>query len=598
MKSLKVQKFKSLSLAALLIASATFAACSSSDDNIIEEQPVNPTAPKTYTMTIQATKGDAAATRGLSLDGNTLNVHWNEGEKVVVMQDDDELGTLTATPDPVDPTKATLRGDLDDLDLKKDIEFHLHSASYDYSRQSGVLLSKDGENSIEENFDYASCTVEAESGKIKTRVVKNPDGDEDDEYYLITIEGGITLESQQAIVKFTLVDKADKSLINAIRLEVDDHYKIIFVEPASPTNALYVAVNSNGAELDYHLKAVTAKGDVYTYDRSEVTFLCGKYYEVKVQMTKQQPTTIDLSKLSNPYIAVNGDVLTGTLPEDVNVKISITDGATVTLQEVTIEGWDHERYDWAGLTCEGDATIVLKDVNSVRGFYFFQPGISVPVGKTLTIRGDGTLNVQSNNSLRPYENVYGPGIGGCIGCDCGNIRIESGTVNAIGHKSSPGIGSSKEHICGNITITGGTVTATGGDYAAGIGAGDEFSARCGNITITGGTVTAKGGQGAAGIGCGVNSHCGNITISNSASVTATKGYASPYSVGFGYNNVNGTPTCGTITIGDTKYYDGTTKTWTSEELENALKAETFTYPEPKELSTPNDYEGEGNPFSF
>ena len=568
-------------LAIQLMVGVAFAACSSSDDSIIE-QPVNPTEPKTYTMIVQATKGDAAATRGLSLNGNTLNVKWNEGEKVVVMQDDDELGTLTATPDPNDPTKATLTGELDELDPKEDIEFHLHSASCDYSRQSGVLLSKDGENSIEENFDYALCTVEAESDKIKTSVVKDPDGDEQyDEYYLVTIEGGITLESQQAIVKFTLVDKADATTpMNVTRLEVYDGYYNIFVEPVSPTNALYVAVNSGGVESDYHLKAVTATGDVYTYDRSDVTFLCGKYYEVKVQMTKQQPATIDLSKLSKPYIAVNGDVLTGKLPEDVNVKISITDGATVTLQDVTIEGWDHEKYDWAGLTCEGDATIVLKNVNSVRGFYFIQPGISVPVGKTLTICGDGTLNVQSNNSLHPYEDVYGPGIGGRINNDCGNIRIESGTVNAIGHKRSPGIGSSKEDICGNITITGGTVTATGGDYAAGIGAGEGFSARCGNITITGGTVTATGGQEAAGIGCGLNSHCGNITISNSASVTATKGGRAPYSVGIGYNDVVGKPTCGTITIGDTKYYDGTTKTWTSEELENALKAATFTYPAP------------------
>ena len=577
-----MERLKHFSLGALLMAGVAFTACSSSDDEILNDQPANPTEPKTYTMTIQATKGDNAATRGLSLDGKTLSVKWNEGEKVVVMQDDDELGTLTATPDPNDPTKATLTGELDELDPEEDIEFHLHSASCDYSRQSGVLLSKDGENSIEENFDYALCTVEAESDKIKTSVVKDPDGDEQyDEYYLVTIEGGITLESQQAIVKFTLVDKADATTpMNVTRLEVYDGYYNIFVEPVSPTNALYVAVNSDGAELDYHLKAVTAKGDVYTYDRSDVTFLCGKYYEVKVQMTKQQPATIDLSKLTDAYIAVNGDVLTGTLSEDVNVKISITDGATVTLQKVTIEGWDYEKYDWAGLTCEGDATIVLKNVNSVRGFYFIQPGISVPVGKTLTIRGDGTLNVQSNNSLHPYEDVYGPGIGGRINNDCGNIRIESGTVNAIGHKRSPGIGSSKEDICGDITITGGTVTATGGDYAAGIGAGEGFSARCGNITITGGTVTATGGQEAAGIGCGLNSHCGNITISNSASVTATKGGRAPYSVGIGYNDVVGKPTCGTITIGDTKYYDGTTKTWTSEELENALKAATFTYPAP------------------
>ena len=572
-------------LTALLMASAMFTACSS-DDDIVNDQPVNPTAPKTYTMTVQATKGDAAATRGLSLDGKTLNVKWNEGEKVVVMQDDDELGTLTATPDPDDPKKATLRGDLDKLDLEKDIKFHLHSASCDYSLQSGVLLSKDGKNSIEENFDYALCTVKAGSNKIKTRVVEDPDGEKEyDKYYLVTIEGGITLESQQAIVKFTLVDKADATTpMNVTRLEVDDHYYTIFVEPVSPTNALYVAVNSDGVELDYHLKAVTATGDVYTYDRSDVTFLCGKYYEVKVQMTKQQPATIDLSKLSKPYIAVNGDVLTGTLPEDVNVKISITDGATVTLRNVTIEGYDDESYDWAGLTCEGDATIVIEGTNSIQGFYYRYPGISVPIGKTLTIRGSGSLEAKSNQGI--YINTdkqgnqttslidSGSGIGGSINEDCGNIVIESGTITATGSYRSAGIGSSEEQSCGTITITGGIVTATGGESAAGIGS--AYTSNCGNITITGGTVTATGGKHAAAIGSGVDSFCSDITIGGSAYVTATKGEGSPYCIGLGINGTVGEKTSGTITIGGTVYYDGTT--WGSTDLENALKAETFTWP--------------------
>ena len=588
MENIKILKLKNVSLAALLIASATLAACSSSDDNIIEEQPVNPTAPKTYTMIVQATKGDDAATRGLSLDGNTLNVKWNEGEKVVVMQDDKELGTLTATPYPDNPKKATLRGDLDKLDLGKDIKFHLHSTSRDYSRQSGVLLSKDGKNSIEENFDYALCTVEAGSDKIKTSVVEDPDGEKEyDKYYLVTIEGGITLESQQAIVKFTLVDKADGTTpINVTRLEVDDYHEIISVEPVLPTNALYVAVNSDGVELDYHLKAVTATGDVYTYDRSKVTFLCGKYYEVKVQMTKQQPATIDLSKLSEPYIAVNGDVLTGTLPEDVNVKISITDGATVTLRNVTIEGYDDKSYDWAGLTCEGDATINIEGTNSIQGFYYKYPGISVPIGKTLTIRGSGSLEAKSNQGIHIDTDKQGhqttslidsgSGIGGSINEDCGNIVIESGTITATGSYRSAGIGSSEEQSCGTITITGGIVTATGGESAAGIGS--AYTSNCGNITITGGTVTATGGRRAAAIGSGEDSFCSDITIGGSAYVTATKGEESPNCIGLGRNGTVGEKTSGTITIGGTKYYDGTTNTWTSEELENALKAETFTWP--------------------
>ena len=68
-------------LAALLIASATFVACSSDDNSIIEnQQPVNPTGK--YTMTINASKGGDATTRALSLDGKTLNA----------MDDDEVLG--------------------------------------------------------------------------------------------------------------------------------------------------------------------------------------------------------------------------------------------------------------------------------------------------------------------------------------------------------------------------------------------------------------------------------------------------------------------------------------------------------------------------
>ena len=57
-----MERLKHFSLGALMIVSAALTACTS-EDNIVNDQPVNPTAPKTYTMTIQATKGGAAATR-------------------------------------------------------------------------------------------------------------------------------------------------------------------------------------------------------------------------------------------------------------------------------------------------------------------------------------------------------------------------------------------------------------------------------------------------------------------------------------------------------------------------------------------------------
>jgi hypothetical protein len=68
------------------------------------------------------------------------------------------------------------------------------------------------------------------------------------------------------------------------------------------------------------------------------------------------------------------------------------------------------------------------------------------------------------------------------------------------------------------------------------------------------------------------------SVGNNFTLTATKGANAVYSIGMGLVVEKDPNTCGTITIGDTQYYDGTTKTWTSEELENALKAETFTWP--------------------
>ena len=75
-------------LAALLIASVTFAACSSDDniidDNIIDEQPASQ---QVYTLSVSATKGgDEVLTRALSLDGDgkTLNATWAQNEEVTV----------------------------------------------------------------------------------------------------------------------------------------------------------------------------------------------------------------------------------------------------------------------------------------------------------------------------------------------------------------------------------------------------------------------------------------------------------------------------------------------------------------------------------
>ena len=210
--------------------------------------------------------------------------------------------------------------------------------------------------------------------------------------------------------------------------------------------------------------------------------------------------TVDLASLSADYEARDGDMLTGIM--NGNYKITIADGATVTLKNAVVYGIDDRNCKWAGITLLGDATLVLEASNIVRGFDGGFPGILVPQGKTLTLSGDGKLDVSSNG--------YAPGIGGDED-NGGNIVIQGGTIRATGGEGAAAIGSIRFRSCGDITISGGTVTAIGGDEGAGIGSGLEGS--CGNITISGGTVIAESVESAAGIGCGHLATCGNISIS-------------------------------------------------------------------------------------
>ena len=339
-----------------------------------------------------------------------------------------------------------------------------------------------------------------------------------------------------------------------------------------------------------------------------------------------------LDWLTEDYTATDGKILTGTLAGDYKINVN-ADGATVTLKDATITGTNHEAYSWAGITCENNTTLVIEGANSVTGFYENYPGIFIASGKTLTIEGNGSLDVSSNGGA----NGWGAGIGSNDVADCGNIVINSGTISATGGIWMAGIGCGYAQNCGYITINGGTVTATGGPGAAGIGLGYTITdITCGDISITGGIVNATGGLGAAGIGSGFvvnNNHnqCGDISItggqvtatggdggdsaydilkkdswvdmpyyggagigtgstvisdaagysdcgtinigSGVTSVTATKGGGThPATNSIGKNHSSGSGTCGTITIGGTEYPSGATP--------NQSDGLTFVYPAP------------------
>ena len=486
-------------------------ACSS-DDSIGEVQ--QPQGVKTYTMTVEATKGDEATTRALSIDGTgALNATWAAGETVAVygvtgegmteMESSDPVATLTAQGN---GATTTLTGTFDvGYTPTVNAKLRLKFCSPTYTGQEGTLAY------IGANCDYATADVTitgVDGGNVTTTAA--------------------SFANQQAIVKFSLKNKATDAAVAAKWMTVkyaSSTYDVTLDDPASD---IFVAIPQNSNKA-VKLTAFTTDGKVYTYEKTGVTFTKGKYYAITVKMDYNS-NAYALPALTADFEAQDGYVLTGTLGG--NYKITIADGATVTLRDATVPGRvaNDLPTPWAGITCLGDATIILEGENYARGYNDDYPGIQAgPTGKTLTIRGSGSLTATTGL----YESPSNPGF------------IQG---------ASAGIGGGFTMHVGNICIEGGTITASGNEGGAGIGCGQTIhgTASSGDITITGGNVTATGGIKAAGIGSGWNysgtNTCGNITITSPAKVKATAGTDCPHSIGAGENG-----TCGTITIGGTNY---------------------------------------------
>ena len=370
----------------------------------------------------------------------------------------------------------------------------------------------------------------------------------------------VTLENQLAILAITLKNEAGTSDITSgtTKLTVSDGTNTYTVSRSAAAGPIYVAIRPT-TSANISIEAINGSQG-YCKTLTTKTYEASNGYPVSWRMT---PATL-LSTITSNYTAQDGERLYGKLGS--NVKISIADGATVTLKDVTINGVNSGSYEWAGITCAGDATITLEGTNTVKGFDWRYPGIYVPEGKTLIINGTGSLNASNNGrstgigggfymhcgnivinggNITATGGSYNAGIGGGEGDSgdvirCGNITINGGTVTATGGDDAAGIGCGYYGASGTINITSGTVTATGGDDAAGIGSADGGS--CGAITISGGTFAATGTGDGAGIGSGRDGNCGTIDIT-SGTVTATKGSSWAQSIGAGWNG-----SCGAVNI--------------------------------------------------
>ena len=175
-------------------------------------------------------------------------------------------------------------------------------------------------------------------------------------------------------------------------------------------------------------------------------------------------------------------------------KIVIAEGVKA---ELTISGLSIDVTAGNAIDLENGASLdlTLEGENTLKAGYG-KAGIHVPKGTTLTIDGNGSLDVEGGRGQYDDGNpVGGAGIGADAGPDdagegvidegLGVITINSGTITAKATRDgSAGIGAggwSGDTENSSITIKGGRVTASAA-------AGDEGGINAATITISGGFV--------------------------------------------------------------------------------------------------------------
>lgn len=514
---MKIFRFFSIAVLSLTIASC------SNNDNILETGSLAEAGKMPFTATIAPPASNATTrtvfTEEEKEDGSYINVAWKVGDKIALIHGGrkDVVSVSSIAEDGSATISGTVNEGQDDDDVMvvypEDVIDLDEQGSQSFGTFWAKLFAQDG------TLKFIADNLDARQGQSKLTIKEGT----------VTLSENVEMESACAIWKLTLKDNSS-SILTANKVTIKDDGTAECATTNINASEVYLAM------LSYSFEPLTIEAevgdDIYAFSKEKVSLDAGTFYQSEVTMTKKN---IDLSNLSTDYEANDGDILTGT---NDNVKISIADNATVTLKDATIKS----KGDWAGITCNGHAKIILMGTNTVTGNSGYS-GIFIVENEQLIIEGDGSLTATGGD--------YAAGIGSSKGISCGQITIEGGTITAQGGCMAAGIGSGYRSECDLIHIVNATITATGGEYAAGIGSGDSDTesqpSECSYININGGTITATGGKNAAGIGSGGSGTAAKTSKFNDlyispdvTKLTAIKGEDASYSIGPGSNGTFGT----------------------------------------------------------
>lgn len=537
-----------------------------------------------YKVTISATKQPSEGlTKALELEGKTLTPYWELGETVSVQFAEywaydgakmtvGEIGTLTVDHFEdwgVGIEVAILSGEVELTDFMideityypDDCYLFLSYPSYplDWTGQDGTL------ETIAARYDYATTWCK----------ITGIDQDQN-----LTLEDvGYYFDPEQSIFKFNFFDRSGNP-VNPSRIQIDangtDNSSGLLYELAFPVwdgnsmgewvfnqGAITIPLSGNTNEVfasfglgtndfsSFNITAIFGETSV-TYTKNDFSIAGGRYYSINVTLPVD---IIDLSQLTDDYVATGGEIFTGSTDQYV---LTIPHNTSVTLLDATIKAPAGK----AAITLEGSATINLAGSNNTLEGGTDRPAISISTAMDNSLGYDLDLWGTADLFITGGQNAAGIGAGKdeSIGLFRFNLEYCSGNIEITGGENGAGIGGGLVTMPG-ITLDGfgvnydeyATLSVYGGDNAAGIGSGfasGPHQVSAGNISVAGeGEIWVCGGKFGAGVGSGYTNSIGRIYVNTSNAYFVGGVYAAGIGCGRGTDSENQlASTCGIIHI--------------------------------------------------
>ncbi|MBP5339329.1 MAG: hypothetical protein J6Z14_08535 [Prevotella sp.] len=320
-----------LTMVSLAVAGTLMAGCSGSDDIIDNPQP--PTAKdNVVTVTTTVSLAGGGEEGGGKEGGEATTRALNPATGVKTFAKDDQIaityysigeGRVTTISDPIT--------DIRDGGKRAGITVTLTNpgagtVSYVYpaaanedpnffrNNQDGTL------ETLQSTFDYCSG--------FGDMIVRNEG--------IVTLPA-VELENSMAILAITLKDADGShtitSSLNEVVIDFGSNSANYTIRPKSGSttfgqDVIYVAMSPTN--LSFTVNAAFPGGDRYTKTPTQRHYYSGNIYNLGWRMTQ---TGYDLSNLTHDVTLQDGNIAKGTLAG--NYKVSIADGATVTLDGVT-----------------------------------------------------------------------------------------------------------------------------------------------------------------------------------------------------------------------------------------------------------------------